>query len=159
VNWEQLGHLTNEPVPGHLRRWWFALGGTAAFLFGVQILTGILLLFYYVPEPGRAYESVHRISHEVPLGWWIRSLHKWAASGMIIAVCLHTLRVFFTASYRRPRELTWVVGCFLLFATLGERLFAGLRAAFLLGRHRHRQPRRRAARRRCRAGPPDPRRR
>jgi quinol-cytochrome oxidoreductase complex cytochrome b subunit len=122
VNWGQLGHLTNEPVPGHLRRWWFALGGTAAFLFGVQILTGILLLFYYVPEPGRAYDSVHRISHEVPLGWWIRSLHKWAASGMIIAVCLHTLRVFFTASYRRPRELTWVIGCFLLFATLGAGL-------------------------------------
>ena len=122
VDLDRLSEFTNEPVPGHLRKWWFALGGTAAFLFAVQILTGILLLFYYVPEPGRAYDSVRHISNDVPYGWWIRSLHKWAASGMIVAVCLHTMRVFFTGSYRKPRELTWVVGCFLLFATL----FAGL---------------------------------
>ena len=52
IQLDTLSDLTNEPVPGHLRRWWFALGGTAAFLFAIQILTGILLLFYYVPEPG-----------------------------------------------------------------------------------------------------------
>jgi ubiquinol-cytochrome c reductase cytochrome b subunit/cytochrome b6 len=115
---DQLSELGNEPVPGHLRRWWFALGGTAAYLFLVQIATGIMLLFYYVPEPGRAYDSVRSLTQDVPFGWWIRSIHKWAASGMIVAVCLHTMRVFFTGSYRRPRELTWVVGCLLLFASL-----------------------------------------
>lgn len=119
---DRLGAVTNEPVPGHLRRWWFALGGTAAYLFVVQVLTGVLLLFYYVPEPGRAYDSVNHITTQIPFGWWIRSLHKWAASGMIVAVCLHTMRVFFTGSYRRPRELTWVVGCLLLFATLAAGL-------------------------------------
>jgi quinol-cytochrome oxidoreductase complex cytochrome b subunit len=81
-------------------------------------VTGILLLFYYVPEPGRAYDSVAEISSSVRFGWWLRSIHKWAATAMIVAVCLHTIRVFFTGAYRKPRELTWVVGCMLLFATL-----------------------------------------
>jgi quinol-cytochrome oxidoreductase complex cytochrome b subunit len=120
VDLDKLVDVTNEPVPGHLKRWWFALGGTPAYLFLIQIVSGLLLLFYYVPEPGRAYASVAHISHEVTLGWWIRSIHKWSATGMIVAVCLHTLRVFFTGAYRKPRELTWVLGCLLLFCTLAE---------------------------------------
>ncbi len=122
IDFDRLRSLTNEPVPGHLKRWWFALGGTAAYLFFVQLGTGLLLLFFYVAEPGRAFDSVREISSAVPFGWWIRSLHKWSASGMIVALCLHTLRVFFTDAYRKPRELTWVVGCLLLFATLGAGL-------------------------------------
>ncbi len=118
VDFDRLRDLTNEPVPGHLKRWWFALGGIPAYLFLVQIATGVLLMLYYVPEPGRAYDSVRHISSEVGFGWWLRSLHKWSASGMIVAVCLHTLRVFFTGAYRKPRELTWVIGCCLFFATL-----------------------------------------
>ncbi|MBI3097430.1 MAG: hypothetical protein HYY93_04165 [Planctomycetes bacterium] len=55
-----LRELTNEPVPNHLKRWWFCLGGTPAYLFGVQIVTGILLAFYYEPAPATAYESVRR---------------------------------------------------------------------------------------------------
>jgi ubiquinol-cytochrome c reductase cytochrome b subunit/cytochrome b6 len=120
IDLDRLSELSNEPVPGHLKRWWFALGGTPAYLFMVQLATGILLLFYYVPEPGRAYESVAHLSHQVAFGWWIRSLHKWSATGMIVAVGLHTLRVFFTGSYRKPRELTWVLGCLLFFCTLAE---------------------------------------
>jgi quinol-cytochrome oxidoreductase complex cytochrome b subunit len=122
IDLDHLRDVTNEPVPGHLKRWWFALGGTAAYLFMVQLVTGVMLLFYYVPEPGRAYASVAQISTEVPLGWWIRSLHKWSATGMIVALCLHTLRVFFTSAYRKPRELTWMVGCLLFFVTLAEGL-------------------------------------
>jgi len=122
IDFDRVRDLTNEPIPGHLKRWWFALGGTAAYLFILQLVTGVLLLFFYVPEPGHAYDSVARITREVPFGWWLRSLHKWSATGMIVAVCLHTMRVYFTGAYRQPRELTWVVGCLLLFTTLAAGL-------------------------------------
>ena len=114
----QLRELTNEPVPNHLKRWWFALGGTPAYLFVVQIVTGILLAFYYQPSPATAYESVAYITDEVAFGWYLRSLHKWAATLMIAAVILHQMRVYFTAAYRRPRELNWMIGMALLCCTL-----------------------------------------
>ena len=85
----EVRELTNEPVPNHLKKWWFALGGTPAYLFVVQIVTGILLAFYYQPTPSTAYESVHYITHEATFGWYLRSLHKWAATLMIAAVILH----------------------------------------------------------------------
>lgn len=118
VSGEQLRELTNEPVPNHLKRWWFCLGGTPAYLFVVQIVTGILLAFYYQPAPATAYESVRYITEEVTFGWYFRSLHKWAATFMIAAVILHQMRVYFTAAYRRPRELNWLIGMCLLICTL-----------------------------------------
>jgi len=118
VSGEQLRDLTNEPVPNHLRRWWYCLGGTPAYLFVVQIATGILLSVYYQPSPQTAYESIRYITHDVQFGWYIRSLHKWAATFMIAAVVLHQMRVFFTGAYRRPRELNWMVGMGLLVLTL-----------------------------------------
>ncbi len=114
----QLRELTNEPVPNHLKRWWFALGGTPAYLFVVQIVTGILLAFYYQPSASTAYESVEYITHHAAFGWYLRSMHKWAATLMIAAVILHQMRVYFTAAYRRPRELNWVIGMALLCCTL-----------------------------------------
>jgi quinol-cytochrome oxidoreductase complex cytochrome b subunit len=118
VRGEQLRELTNEPVPNHLRRWWFCLGGTPAYLFVVQVVTGILLAFYYQPAPTTAYESVRYITEEVHFGWYFRSLHKWAATLMIAAVILHQMRVYFTAAYRRPREVNWMIGMCLLLCTL-----------------------------------------
>lgn len=118
VSGKQFQELTNEPVPYHLKRWWFALGGTPAYLFIVQIVTGILLAFYYEASPSTAYQSVEHITNEVAFGWFIRSLHKWAATLMIAAVILHQIRVFFTGAYRRPREINWFVGMCLLLATL-----------------------------------------
>ena len=118
VTGRQFRELTNEPVPYHLKRWWFALGGTPAYLFIVQIFTGILLAFYYEASPSTAYESVEYITREVSLGWYIRSVHKWAATLMIVAVILHQIRVFFTGAYRKPREINWIVGMCLLFCTL-----------------------------------------
>ncbi|MEZ6127413.1 MAG: cytochrome bc complex cytochrome b subunit [Planctomycetaceae bacterium] len=114
----QLQELTNEPVPNHLKRWWFALGGTPAYLFVVQIVTGILLAFYYQPSAKTAFESVRYITEEATFGWYLRSLHKWAATLMIAAVILHQMRVYFTAAYQRPRELNWVIGMSLLMCTL-----------------------------------------
>lgn len=118
VDTEQLKHFSSEPVPNHLKRWWWCLGGTPAYLFIVQVITGILLTFYYVPSFTEAYESVKHITEEIPFGWWIRSLHKWASALMIVTVVLHTLRVFFTGSYRKPRELIWMTGVSILGVTL-----------------------------------------
>jgi len=119
ISGEQLRTLTNEPVPNHLKRWWFCLGGTPAYLFIIQIITGILLAFYYQPTAATAYASVEAITREVSFGWYFRSLHKWAATFMIAAVILHQTRVYFTGAYRAPRELNWVVGMGLLLCTLG----------------------------------------
>lgn len=118
VSGEQLAELTNEPVPNHLKRWWFCLGGTPAYLFVVQVVTGILLAMYYQPAPSTAFESIRYITDEATFGWFLRSMHKWAATLMIAAVILHQMRVYFTAAYRRPRELNWMIGMALLMATL-----------------------------------------
>jgi quinol-cytochrome oxidoreductase complex cytochrome b subunit len=118
VDLETLNHFLSEPVPNHLKAWWFCLGGTPAYLFLVQVVTGILLTFYYVPNPDHAYESVKAITEEVSFGWYIRSLHKWSANLMIVAVILHAMRVFFTGAYRKPRELNWAVGSLILFTVL-----------------------------------------
>lgn len=115
---DQLRELTNEPVPNHLKRWWFCLGGTPFYLFVVQIVSGILLAFYYEASPSRAYESVRYITEEAAFGWFFRSIHKWGATLMIAAVILHQMRVYFTGAYRRPRELNWVIGMGLLLCTL-----------------------------------------
>ena len=105
ITGDQLLELTNEPVPYHMKRWWFCLGGTPAYLFVVQVVTGILLAFYYQPSTAAAYESVGYITNEVTYGWFFRSLHKWAATLMIAAVVLHQMRVYFTCAYRAPRDL------------------------------------------------------
>jgi len=118
VSGEQLAELTNEPVPNHLKRWWFCLGGTPAYLFVVQIVTGILLAMYYQPSPATAYQSIQFITDEATFGWFLRSMHKWAATLMIAAVILHQMRVYFTGAYRRPRELNWMIGMALLMTTL-----------------------------------------
>ncbi len=118
VTQADLRELTNEPVPNHLRRWWFCLGGTPAYLFVVQIVTGILLAFYYQPSPSTAYQSIEHITNNVAYGWYIRSVHKWAATLMIAAVILHQMRVFFTGAYRKPREINWMIGMCLLLCTL-----------------------------------------
>jgi quinol-cytochrome oxidoreductase complex cytochrome b subunit len=129
ISGSDLRELTNEPVPNHLRRWWYCLGGTPAYLFIVQIVTGILLAFYYQPAPEVAYESIRYITDDAAFGWYIRSLHKWAATLMIATVVLHQMRVFFTGAYREPREVNWMIGmCLLLLVLLTG--FTGYSLAF-----------------------------
>ncbi|NNE08633.1 MAG: cytochrome bc complex cytochrome b subunit [Gemmatimonadetes bacterium] len=118
IRGDQLREMTNEPVPNHMKRWWFALGGTPAYLFVVQIVTGILLAFYYNATPEAAYESVAYITNEAAYGWYLRSVHKWAATLMVAAVILHQMRVYFTGAYRKPREINWMIGMLLLICTL-----------------------------------------
>ena len=119
ITGEDIQNLTNEPVPNHMKHWWFCLGGTPAFLFLIQIITGILLCFYYSPSTLTAYESVQYINQSVPYGWYIRGLHKWGATLFIAAIILHQIRVYFTGAYRKPREINWMIGmCILLCSTV-----------------------------------------
>ena len=118
IDGDKLRELTNEPVPNHLKRWWFCLGGTPAYLFVVQVITGILLAFYYQGSASGAYDSVRYITEEAAYGWYFRSLHKWAATLMIATMILHQMRVYFTGAYRRPRELNWMIGMCLLTTVL-----------------------------------------
>ncbi|MEZ6096810.1 MAG: cytochrome bc complex cytochrome b subunit [Pirellulaceae bacterium] len=118
VSSQTLKELANEPVPIHMKQWWFCLGGTPAYLFLVQIITGILLAFYYQATPQAAWESVSFITNDVSFGWYIRSIHKWAATLMIATMILHQMRVYFTGAYRRPREINWVIGMAILLCTL-----------------------------------------
>lgn len=110
--------LLDKPVPMHARRFWFCFGGLTFFVFIMQVLTGVVLTFYYVPTPDKAYASVFYISNYVGYGWLIRSLHHWGAQLMVVMIVLHMLRVFWTASYKHPREFNWVVGMLLFLITM-----------------------------------------
>src|SRR5512143_1043899 len=99
--------------------WWFTLGSASLFLFLLQGITGILLTIYYTPSPDHAYDSIQYIMTGVAFGWLIRGVHHWGASLMVIVVFIHMIRVFVTASYKYPRELTWMIGVGLLLLTLG----------------------------------------
>lgn len=101
-------------VPRHRFSIFYYLGGMALFLYAIQLGTGLLLLLYYEPGVSTAYESVKRISAEIPFGWLIRSLHRWSADIFIGVVALHMLTAFFMKAYRRPRELTWLTGIAML---------------------------------------------
>lgn len=107
-----------EPIPKHMKNWYYALGATPLILFVFMVVTGILLTFYYVPSPEGAYNSVRHITEEVRLGFWIRGMHRWASNLMVIAIMLHIVRVFFTRGYRKPRELNWIVGILMFGVTL-----------------------------------------
>jgi quinol-cytochrome oxidoreductase complex cytochrome b subunit len=93
--------------------------GVAAFSsFLVATVTGILLMIYYTPSTELAYQSIKDIHYIVPTGRFIRNLHRWSAHIMVITVILHAVRVFYTASYTKPREFNWLVGLALLVITL-----------------------------------------
>jgi cytochrome b6 len=110
--------VAEKGVPIHAQKAWYYLGGMTLFLFGVQIFTGILLLLYYRPSSGEAYESVQFIVTQVPFGWLIRNIHGWSANLLIGFAFAHFFSVFLLKAYRKPRELTWVSGVLLLFLML-----------------------------------------
>ncbi|HXE74754.1 MAG TPA: cytochrome bc complex cytochrome b subunit [Candidatus Xenobia bacterium] len=110
--------LRHKSVPVHYYSFWYYLGGITLFLFMIQIATGVLLLLYYRPSPGEAFESVQFIMTKVRFGWLIRGIHAWAANLLIFTAFLHMFSTFFLKAYRAPRELTWVSGCIALFLFL-----------------------------------------
>jgi len=113
-------HLHPVTIPRHAAKvaFTFCLGGLTFFLFLVETVTGLLLMFYYRPVPDYAYMDMKTLEYAVQFGVVLRNLHRWAAHLMVITVMLHMLRVFLTGSYRPPREFNWVLGVALLVLTL-----------------------------------------
>jgi ubiquinol-cytochrome c reductase cytochrome b subunit len=112
-----VSHLLDEPLPPGTG-WWFTLGSALLFLIAVQLVTGAVLTLYYAPTPDHAWESVRFIAREARLGWLVRGLHYFGASAIVIVAVLHLLRVVIFASYKPPRELTWLTGIALLLLLL-----------------------------------------
>ncbi len=109
---------SKKTVPMHRYSVIYYLGGMTLFFLGVQLVTGILLMLYYRPSAAEAFESVEFIMTVVPFGWLIRSLHSWSANLMVFFAFLHLVTVYFSKGYRKPREITWITGCILLFLAL-----------------------------------------
>ena len=105
-------------IPATANRW-YSLGFVLLVFVALQIVSGVLLLIYYVPGEMHAFESIQRIMHDVPYGWLIRLVHVHGANAMMILLLVHMLSVVVMSSYKRPRELHWITGCLLLFTTLG----------------------------------------
>ena len=116
-----LYHLHPVKVKRHSVRFSYTLclGGLSFFLFVVETLTGIFLMFYYRPTDPAAWQDVAALHTSVNLGFLIRNMHRWGAHLMVFTVFLHMARVFYTGAYKPPREFNWVVGVLLLFSTLG----------------------------------------
>jgi cytochrome b6 len=110
--------LKEKKVPLHRHTVWYYTGSAILLFFFIQAITGFMLLFYYKPTLEKANQSVGQIMTEVPMGWIIRSIHSWAASFMIAFVFIHLLSIWLLKAYRRPRELTWMSGVFLLVMSL-----------------------------------------
>ncbi len=98
--------------------WFYTLGSATMFAFLSQAVTGVFLAMYYDPSPIGAYESARHITNEVFLGEFVRGMHKWGSTVMVILIFLHMARTFFFGAYKYPRELNWVIGVVLLVLTL-----------------------------------------
>ena len=94
------------------------LGLMAFFLFLILVVTGVLLMFYYVPSTTQAYDRMLDLRGAVAFGVFLRNMHRWSAHGMVAIVFLHMCRIFFTGAYKKPREFNWVLGVVLLLVTL-----------------------------------------
>jgi menaquinol-cytochrome c reductase cytochrome b subunit len=115
-----------QRVPNFANAFYYCFGGMVFILVVLQLLTGVLLALYYVPDAtgnpaagAPAYNSVNFIQNTVFLGWLIRGVHFWGANILIVMVVIHMFRVYWTGSYRAPRELNWVVGVLMLLTILG----------------------------------------
>jgi len=97
--------------------WFYTLGSATMFAFLNQAVTGVVLAMYYDPSPTRAYESARFITNDVFLGEFVRGMHKWGATMMVILIFLHMARTFFFGAYKYPRELNWVIGVALVILT------------------------------------------
>jgi quinol-cytochrome oxidoreductase complex cytochrome b subunit len=117
-------HFRPRRVPERCLRYTltWGLGGMAAVLVTLQLFTGILLKFAYGPVPTEAYESLVRLQEGFLFGQWVRNIHFWSANLLVVVVCLHGLRVFFTGGFHPPRRLNWVVGLGLFILVLASNL-------------------------------------
>jgi ubiquinol-cytochrome c reductase cytochrome b subunit len=111
--------MAEHRVPRNTASWWYVFGSAALIVFVLQIVTGILLALVYVPSGAEAWSSLQALNHDIALGWFIRAMHGWGSNFMVALVLIHMVQVFLFGAYKFPRELTWIVGVFLLLMTLG----------------------------------------
>ena len=114
-----LVEAAEHPTPANTASWWYVFGSAATVLFGLQIITGILLALVYTPSANEAWSTLQFLNHNVTLGWFLRAIHGWGSDFMIAIVFIHMAQVFLFGAYKFPRELTWILGVFLLLMTLG----------------------------------------
>lgn len=107
-----------KPIKGGAK-YIFSLGFVNLFLFVNQALTGLFLMFYYVPSPDHAYDSVKFIQNKAAFGYMVRGLHFWGATAMVVSVMLHVVRVFVFGAYKKPREPMWLTGVVIFFLVFG----------------------------------------
>src|SRR5271170_4178197 len=116
---EPIKEMALHPVPNKTASWWYVFGSAAFVLLMLQIVTGNLLALVYVPSAGQAWNSLNVLNHQLTLGWFLRAMHGWGSNFMVAVVLIHMAQVFLFGAYKFPRELTWVLGVFLLLLTLG----------------------------------------
>ena len=114
-----LRETTEHPVPRETASWFYVFGSAALVVFVMQIITGMLLAVIYVPSAGEAWNSLQTLNHSIAFGWYIRALHGWGSNFMVAIVLIHMVQVFLFGAFKYPRELTWMVGVFLLLMALG----------------------------------------
>jgi menaquinol-cytochrome c reductase cytochrome b subunit len=103
----------------HFSAFVYCFGGLTFFVVVIQVLSGMFLSMYYVPDIENAWKSVYYLQSQVAHGQIVRGMHHWGASVVIVMLLLHTMRVFFQGAYKKPRELNWMVGVLLFFVMLG----------------------------------------
>jgi ubiquinol-cytochrome c reductase cytochrome b subunit len=118
--WSAVVELARHPIPRGSASWFTVLGSATLTCFAVLLASGVCLALLYVPSARDAWHSLEQLTYDVPLGWLLRSVHYWASNFMVAVLTLHALQVFLFGAYKYPRELTWVVGVFLLLATLAN---------------------------------------
>src|SRR5262245_11758812 len=98
--------------------WALTLGSVSVLLFVTMFVSGVFLAMYYNPSPDKAYQAIDYIMNDLPMGWLLRGIHHWGASAMVIVVFLHMATNFFSGTYKKPRELTWISGVVMLLIVL-----------------------------------------
>ncbi len=110
---EQIRLKKGKPIPSHVN-FFYCFGGISLFLILIQLVTGVIMLFFYTSEPDKAFDSIIQMSNEVPLGWLLRDMHRWASTFLLATIFSHMVIVFYLKAYQSPRQLTWVSGVFQL---------------------------------------------
>ena len=108
-----------HPVPKSTASWWYVFGSASLTLLILQVVTGILLALVYAPSAGARVGTLQVLNHQLPLGWFLRAMHGWGSNFMVAVVLIHMAQVFLFGAYKFPRELTWILGVFMLLMTLG----------------------------------------
>lgn len=117
--YKPLKEAAEHPIPRKSASWWYVFGSAASVIFGLQIVTGILLAMVYTPTARDAWYSLNFLNHDIALGWFLRALHGWGSDFMVAIVLIHMAQVFTFGSYKYPREFNWMTGVLLLLFTLG----------------------------------------